>query len=86
MHNTLLILTSTLLEYMCMWFTEAFHLVLYVAAICRKQRPIHNKTETINVMKCSELYLTYRQKLGEADPIILVAIEFLDNLPNHVSW
>lgn len=36
-------------------------------------------------MSCSEPQLTYRQKLLKADHIILVAVQFLDDLPNHVS-
>lgn len=33
----------------------------------------------------SELRLTYRQKLLKADLIVLVAVEFLDDVPDHVA-
>lgn len=31
------------------------------------------------------MLLTYRQKLSKADPIILVAVEPLDDISNHVT-
>lgn len=36
--------------------------------------------------KHQQLCFTYRQKLCEADAVVPVAVQFLQNLSDHVSW